>query len=655
MKKLYLTILLFALTSCENNSPSQPPDRDLQCPVLRTVIRPNITIARTVRPINRPRTGEQFVKDYEELILQMNFMNANRLNLTVNDTNMFTLGGRMFGFQWVDNRFVRLPFPFLENVPRDFPNEPHETTLLAPLKNRWNPRENNSTQMQCQLYMRVVRQDHYYGRFNKIVLIFTSPCMNFPKYKILVHKAGLRSTLSMTIQDRTFRIQFGQSITSVLPRVPVRKLKKKLKKSKKIKKSKKSRKTKIDEKSQKTKKKVNEEKISMKGRNLSEKSIKKRKAEIMKSQKKVRKTAQRNSAKKQNKIEKGKKQRKTAKITSKTTKNGRVQRVANVKTTRHHDELLNQNRKQKLKNRKSDKTQKGLDSGMDESLIKKKQNKSKNGYDSNRKLRRRRGRNQNQRQPQQRRRQPRARPRRRHRRPRRRVSGRSRNRQVIVELYTRYRLLNPVHHPVQFAQDRHYRGPMHVGRLHTRENEPETTPDVLFFEQRTILDNLQEFYKQSNAIYSQMIANGTYTDQTLAHTMFYDQRRSPDPDAPRFGISAWEYGFIQQTLENILARDPRRLDMCQKICSPNQYYYSWDFCLRTCRVHYRFLSNMDDIFRNMNLFPNIHWRNMNRFNEVLSFGNEHQHQWRIEHVEALWNGKDVENCGLTWTSIDCVF
>ena len=601
-------ILLVLIPMCLSQF-GLPPSRKAQCmrPIIRARIAPPTAVVKITRVEARP-AGEVALRNYEELILQMNLMNSHLLNLTMNNSDLFTLNGRVYGFQWINNRFVRLPFPFLENTPPGFPSRPNEAEMLVSLKNRFQPRELNSTQMQCPLYMRVVRQEHYFARFNKIVLVFTSPCMPFPKHKVLLHKSGLRTTLNLTIEGKVFNVQFGGFVRRVVRKRRQRartlnrggrqvrrnrfRVRRRVRRGsgRGLKKKGSRRINRLTNKRRNERKLIDKFKENMAG-------LKNNKG-IFKLQKEFGLVKKINSFGEKNL--KKKKSKKNKKLTVKKSLFEWGKKRPNSKMQKSKQKIVGKiNKREKKRNLKMGKTK----------------NKLK--------------------------------------------TGRTRKTQQIrglrQERFTLYRLLNPVHHALGFFKT-DYPGRRNNGRLPIEGSDnPSMTPDTLFAQQADILKSLRSFYERSMRIYNQLNRNGTYEAESTTHKIFYDMREKPDRDSPRFGIGVWEFGFIQQTIQRILAEDPRRVDLCQRICRPTQYYYSWDFCLRTCRVKYEFLSNTSDVYQGVNLFPLIRWRRVNSRTENLSFGDDEAHFWNVEVLKRLWAGRDVETCNPTWTSFVCLF
>lgn len=587
-----------------------PASRKAQCmrPIIRARIAPPAAVVNITRVVVRP-AGEVALRNYEELILQMNFMNSHLLNLTLNNSNLFTLDGRVYGFQWINNRFVRLPFPFLENTPPGFPSRPNEAEMLVSLKNRFQPRELNSTQMQCPLYMRVVRQEHYFARFNRIVLVFTSPCMPFPKHKVLLHKSGLRTTLNFTIEGKVFNVQFGGFVRRVVRRRRQRA------------------RTRI------RRRQVRRHRFRVRGN-------------IRRGRGRGRGLKKRGSRGSNGLANKRRNERK---LGDKFKEN-----IAGLKNNKGIFKLQKEFGLGKKINSFGEKTLKKKKLKKNQKLTVKKSLFEWGKKRPSRKMQKSKRRNVGKRNEREKNRKLKV-----GKTKRKLKTGKTRKTQQIrgvrQERFTLYRLLNPVHHALGFFET-NYLGRRNNGRLPIEgSDDPSMTPDTLFAQQADILENLRSFYERSMRIYNQLNRNGTYEAESTTHQIFYDSRERPDRNSPRFGISVWEFGFIQQTIQRILAEDPRRVDLCQRICRPTQYYYSWDFCLRTCRVKYEFLSNTNDIYQGVNLFPLIRWRRVNSRTENLSFGDDEDHFWNVEVLRRLWAGRDVETCNPTWTSFVCVF
>jgi hypothetical protein len=232
---------------------------------------------------------------------------------------------------------------------------------------------------------------------------------------------------------------------------------------------------------------------------------------------------------------------------------------------------------------------------------------------------------------------------------------------LILESYRNYRLLNPVHHAIQYYEESHRPGRTR-GQFPVKDHQNRVhTPQTLFSQQTEVLSNLRKFYEASEKIFDGMTRNGTYRDVSPAHAEHWKHKLKVDEGAPQFEMNANEFNLIRAQIQTILKNDPQRVRLCQQICTPTEYYYSWDFCLLTCRVRYEFLSNIKDVFRNTALFKPIPWqpiggRGKERSrNEVLSFGDGVNHHWKITDLEKLWKGHEVESCSVSWTSIDCNF
>lgn len=151
------------------------------------------------------------LRNFDQNLLDILFMQSQRFNNSLNETQLFSLNNRVYAFSWRNGLFDRLPFPTNSTFPYNTTEDKDCAIVLTPLKNRFAARPVLDRQMECALHARVLEHNHYIGKFNRIIVQFFSPCMEYPIYRYFLHKAGLRRMLALRIHDQLFRFEFSAS------------------------------------------------------------------------------------------------------------------------------------------------------------------------------------------------------------------------------------------------------------------------------------------------------------------------------------------------------------------------------------------------------------------------------------------------------------
>lgn len=181
--------------SMRGNSPIQNP---LNCP-------PEAYIATQMN---------MTLRNYDRDILDILFLRSYQFNNSLNGTELMSLNNRIYAFSWRNGVFERLPFPVNSTFPYNTTDTPEQPIVLTPLKNRFAPRPINKRQMDCALHARVLEANHYVGKFNRIIMQFFSPCMDYPVLRYFVNKAGLRASLDLRLLNRRYLFQFAGSYSA---------------------------------------------------------------------------------------------------------------------------------------------------------------------------------------------------------------------------------------------------------------------------------------------------------------------------------------------------------------------------------------------------------------------------------------------------------
>jgi hypothetical protein len=150
-------------------------------------------------------------QNYDKNLMDVLFMQAQRFNTSLNDTDLFSLNNRVYAFAWRNGLFERMPFPVNSTFPFSNTDQKDCPVVLTPLKNRFAARPLQPKQMECSLNVRVLEANHYLGKFNRIILQFFSPCMDYPITRYLLNKAGLRASLVLRLLGQSFRFEFERS------------------------------------------------------------------------------------------------------------------------------------------------------------------------------------------------------------------------------------------------------------------------------------------------------------------------------------------------------------------------------------------------------------------------------------------------------------
>jgi hypothetical protein len=181
------------LTGSDSGNPPTPPPTPPEAPPITTTT--TSWVAMNLR-------------NMDELMLQINLLRNQRFNTTLNDTDIIVLNNRVYPFAWQNGMFTRLPFPNNVTFYDCDGIKPEIARVVTPLKNRFVVRPINPGQMSCSLHLRVIENNHYEGKYTRTVLEFTSPCLDFPVYKYIMNKTGLRQNLRLQILGVGLTFQF---------------------------------------------------------------------------------------------------------------------------------------------------------------------------------------------------------------------------------------------------------------------------------------------------------------------------------------------------------------------------------------------------------------------------------------------------------------
>jgi len=190
------------------------------------------TYVKSTAPSNRYRptihyATEAVISNYDNIMLQINMQRSDRFNtsLTKEDlsgkfntslanADFFVHKGGVYGFEWKNGMFIRQPFPTFQKISDEFNNRIKGTALFVPLHNRYKSRKALINQMDCALHMKIIEHTHFFHRFNRIILQFSTPCRSDILEVVLLNRAGLRKIMRLTIGSRQFLINFRGVIKS---------------------------------------------------------------------------------------------------------------------------------------------------------------------------------------------------------------------------------------------------------------------------------------------------------------------------------------------------------------------------------------------------------------------------------------------------------
>lgn len=115
----------------------------------------------------------------------------------------------------------------------------------------------------------------------------------------------------------------------------------------------------------------------------------------------------------------------------------------------------------------------------------------------------------------------------------------------------------------------------------------------------------------------------------------------------------WTRNAARPAIQQILANEPYKLNMCQRVCTSWGYYPSWNFCLRVCGIKYNFLSNIQDDPTAVNLYPRVRFVRIARQRLYLPAGRENNQQFTYDEIQRLANAVNVFTCNKTWRTFNC--
>ena len=168
-----------------------------------------------------PRNGNGVpLHNYDQQLLQVQFLRNQRFNTSLSETDSFVVNHRVYAFQWKNNQFTRLPFTTNVTFADCDQFAPEVARVSTPLKNRFAARPANATQMNCPLHVRFIENNHYIGKYNRIGMQFTSPCLDNPVFKYALNKNGLRTTLTLQLLGEMYTFQFRTAVTATFGRSP---------------------------------------------------------------------------------------------------------------------------------------------------------------------------------------------------------------------------------------------------------------------------------------------------------------------------------------------------------------------------------------------------------------------------------------------------
>jgi hypothetical protein len=173
---------------------------------------PTSTVSNSQSSDKVQSLSEKAYKDYENAILQINFLMGanenNKFDSSLENADLFAKNNTVFGFEWRNGQFIRMPFPTYLEMHNTLNKKVNDTMILVPLKNRFKPRKVSAAQMDCPLHLKIVGQRHYINRFNKLEIELSTPCKTEIIQKVFLNPVGLRQTLNLLIDDKSYSFQF---------------------------------------------------------------------------------------------------------------------------------------------------------------------------------------------------------------------------------------------------------------------------------------------------------------------------------------------------------------------------------------------------------------------------------------------------------------
>ena len=188
-----------------SSSGSQPPPKpDPKSPASNK----STTSSGSSKSTNTTSLAQKVLRNYRDEILQINFLSGSRYNNTFYNADLFAVNQDVFGYEWKNGIYMRLPFPTFTRISKRFAGKGSGPKILLPLYNRFAPRPAQAKQMDCPIYLNFLGNAHYFQRFVKIRLQFTSPCTMNVYEKVILQKSGLRRFLKLRFKEHEYVIAF---------------------------------------------------------------------------------------------------------------------------------------------------------------------------------------------------------------------------------------------------------------------------------------------------------------------------------------------------------------------------------------------------------------------------------------------------------------
>lgn len=493
------------------------------------------------------------LRNYYNQIMQINFLRNRVFNTTLNNTDEFYLNHQVYPFQW-DKRsgmFSRLPFPANITFFDCSGFRPEIARVATPLKNRFIFRELNITQMECPLYVRIIENNHYFGKYNRIVLEFKSPCLTYNIYKYILNKNGLRTTLQLTIFEQEYVFQFNGAVNTRVGR------------------------SRAEAYRQYRLLRPNHHPIHVttnkyRSNNSTNDTFFLRGAvltpdEIFAIQ-----------------------------VNALTLLNDNY--LQKMQIYHQHD----QNNTFATRNETFPRKTVGANEETNEQKVDENKILRHNDFKFSRKTKKA-------------------------------------SQRVLRKLFGKNNLLK---FRKQFA--------IKIEEL-LEKVMMKNGADIGILK-KIKKRSRERKLKQVRAKSHSKKSNKSKKDRKVKDV---NQKRNlwhNDPEL-RHQNSWW----FEQTVQTIIANEPYKVETCQRICTPTEYYHSWDFCLRVCGINYNFLTNRNDLFGGIDLYPNVPFINIARRFYYLPTNRPENAVFTYNEIQGLKFGNDVISCDQTWRTLRCNF
>lgn len=537
-------------------------------------------LSTTPDPFASPRVN-QALRNFDKEIMKVLFLNSQdfnpyMFNNSLTNADLLSLNNRVYGFNWRNGLFDRMPFPTNTTFPENVTSQRDQGIVLTPLKNRFAPRPSNSRRMECALHGRVVEVNHYFTKFYRIILQFYSPCMSYPIFRYILNKTGLRTTLVIRVMRRTFTFQFRNSYVTRIGQSTVESFREyRL----------------LAPHHHRAFFNAKQYKWNNSTDNLNYQTLKP--------------------------------------LTPRQFLAIQAQALEilanNYKKQTQFFDLMDQNREFKSRDEAFPrKTKIEKDNSVEKTTPKKKSDSKKL------------------------------------------KAKKKKEKKLLKNRKTELKPLNATGEIIAKRLRKRQLAKNDKLAKDYRHSHPYKKDLSKSAKDRKVVMKLlggQKIYDKFFRALS--IKKPPKNAEKLREKVKLKERKMHPEWTPGWRSNWWQLGEhmwenrYRPVLYEIINNEPYKVATCQRICSMNDYYHSWDFCLRVCGFNYNFLSNVQDPYNIVTLFPNIPWirvastlfylpRN-GRFNEDPN----RSRQYSLRSMTSFWQRPQVLTCHRTWTRLTC--